>query len=240
MKEKILTWLLESAEPWTRYRTWMDLCGLAEDDARVKAARLEMLSHPQVQVLIHETAAWPETVLQRHNDAHHPLHKLSTLADFGLRVGDGDIAFLVDMVMEHISEEGMPQSLLNISPAFGGSGENMWGWIACDAPVLLYALASIMGCDDSRLQRAAAYLANLSEENGWRCFTSPTMGKFHGPGRRCDPCPITTLYALKALAQFPGMIESRAARQGVEMLLGHWEMRKEKKYYLFGVGGFYR
>jgi hypothetical protein len=52
----VIEWLLESDEPWTRYRTLVDLLDQPEDDAGVQAARAEMLAHPQVQVLIAEAA----------------------------------------------------------------------------------------------------------------------------------------------------------------------------------------
>jgi hypothetical protein len=66
-----IEWLLASDEPWTRYRTLVDLLDRSEDDAEVQAAREEMLAHPQVQGLIDEAAAWPGFALKRHNDAKH-------------------------------------------------------------------------------------------------------------------------------------------------------------------------
>jgi hypothetical protein len=66
------------------------------------------------------------------------------------------------------------------------------------------------------------------------------MGKYKGPGRREDPCPIVNVYALKALSMAPDHIDGPAARAGVEMLLSHWEMRGAKKYFLFGVGTDFR
>ena len=47
-------WLLESDEPWTRYRTLVDLLDRPEDDAEVQAVRAEMLAHPQVQALVEQ------------------------------------------------------------------------------------------------------------------------------------------------------------------------------------------
>jgi len=73
-------WLLESDEPWTRYRTLLDLLERPEDDPEARAARTEMLAHPQVHKLITEAATWPGRPLKRHNDASHPLYAFSTLA----------------------------------------------------------------------------------------------------------------------------------------------------------------
>jgi hypothetical protein len=83
-----LQWLLESDEPWTRYRTRVDLLDQAEDDPEVRGARAEMLAHPGVQDMIAETATWGDRALKRHNDAGYPIYKFSTLADFGVRADD--------------------------------------------------------------------------------------------------------------------------------------------------------
>jgi hypothetical protein len=78
------------------------------------------------------------------------------------------------------------------------------------------------------------------DENGWRCVASPDLGKFKGPGRRSDPCPIVNVYALKALSLAPDLVDSPAARSGAEMLLWHWEHQGERKLYLFGIGTDFR
>ena len=51
-------WLLDSDEPWTRYRTMVDLLDLSESEPRVQQARSEMLDHPQVQALIDGANTW--------------------------------------------------------------------------------------------------------------------------------------------------------------------------------------
>ena len=84
-----IDWLLASAEPWTRYRVLVDLLDRPAGDPEVEATRLEMLSHPQVASLASDAAPWGQRPLKRHNDASHPIYKLSTLADFGIRAQDG-------------------------------------------------------------------------------------------------------------------------------------------------------
>ena len=240
MATDLIQWLLEAGEPWTRYRTLVDLLGWPEDDPDVRAARAAMLAHPQVQSLVAEAAAWPGRPLKRHNDAGHPLYRFSTLADFGVRADDPGMETAIEAVLAHQSAEGAFQSLLNIPQAFGGSGEEQWTWILCDAPTLLYALLA-MGCgDDPRVRRAVDHLVSLASDNGWRCVCAPELGRFKGPGRRTDPCPIANVYALKALAQVSELRDSPAAHAGTEMLLGHWERRAEVKFYLFGMGTDFR
>jgi hypothetical protein len=240
MKTELTQWLLESDEPWTRYRTLVDLLDRPEDDPQVQAARAEMLVHPQVQELIAEAATWPGYPLKRHNDASHPIYKFSTLADFGLRADDPGIAAGIEAVLAHQSPEGAFQSLVNIPKAFGGTGEDLWTWMLCDAPTLLYALLAFGLGKDERVQRAVDHLVSLVDENGWRCVAAPELGKFRGPGRKADPCPIVNVYALKALAQVPELLDSPATRAGAEMLLWHWEHQTERKIYMFGIGTDFR
>ena len=143
MTTELVKWLLESDEPWTRYRTLLDLLDRPEGDADVQATRAEMIAHPLIQALIAEAAAWPGYALKRHNDARHAIYKLSTLADFGVRAGDPGISASVKAVMAHQSPEGAFQTIVNIPKHFGGTGEDMWTWALCDAPTLLYALLAL-------------------------------------------------------------------------------------------------
>ena len=238
--QRPIPWLLESNEPWTRYRTLVDLLSRPEDDADVQIARAEMLAHPQVQALIAEAAAWPGYPLKRHNDAKHPLHKLAVLADFGLRADDPGMDKAIAAVMAHQSSEGAFQTIVLVPKAFGGTGEEMWTWMLCDAPTLLYALLGFGLGDDERVRAAVEHLTSLVRDNGWPCAASPDLGKFRGPGRKADPCPIVNVYALRALSQVPELLDSPATRAGVEMLLWHWEHQAERKIYLFGIGTDFR
>ena len=235
-----IDWLLASDEPWTRYRTLVDLEGLAENDERVQAARGEMLAHPAVGALVAENLTWGERPIKRHNDASHPIHVLSVLADLGVRADDQDMRPILDKVLAHQSKEGAYQSPLNIATAYGGTGEDRWSWILCDAPVVLHALLAMGLADEPGVRQAVDHLAALVDEGGWRCVAAPELGGFRGPGRRADPCPIANVYALKALSLAPDLLDSQATRQGAEMLLWHWEHQKERKLYLFGIGTDFR
>jgi hypothetical protein len=235
-----IQWLLESDEPWTSYRTLVDLLDCPEDTPEVEAARAEMLAHPQVQELVAEASTWPGYALKRHNDAKHPLYKWSILADFGVRATDPGLNAAIEDVMAHQSPEGAFQSLVNVSKTFGGTGEDAWTWVLCDAPTLLYALLALGLGDDERVQRAVAHLTSLVDETGWRCVGAPELGRFRGPGRKADPCPIANVYALKALSCVPRLLDSHATRTGAEMLLWHWEHQTERKVYMFGIGTDFR
>jgi hypothetical protein len=237
-----LDWLLQSSEPWTAYRTLLDLVGTPADDSRVQEAhqqslvRQDLLAHPAIQAMIQSSAEWGAAPLTRHNDSSHPIYALSVLADFGLHASDPGMQDWVDAVLSHQSPQGAFLSPLKIPAVYGGDDALAWNWIACDSPTLLYALQSLGLANDERVLAAAAHLARLVQENGWHCTAAPQIGKFRGPGRKADPCPIANLLALKALARLPGYASSPAVQTGCAMLLTHWEHRKETKYYLFGMG----
>ncbi len=254
-----IDWYLESGEPWTRYRTLIDLLHLPATHPGVVAAKQALVAHPQVTALIEHAASWPGYPLKRHNDAAHPLYALGTLADFGLRHGDHPgLDQAIERILAHQSNQGAFQTLTRIPQAFGGSGEDQWAWMNCDAPTLLYSLLTMGLENDPRVQQAAHHLSALVDENGWRCVVAPELGKFRGPGRKADPCPIANVYALKALAQFPAELtladssalqparlpeespHNLAIHKGAEALLDHWQTQRERKLYLFGIGSDFR
>lgn len=235
-----IAWLLACDEPWTRYRTLLDLLDTPADDPQVQQARAGMLAHPAVSSLINAAATWPGYPLQRHNDSRHPLHALGVLADFGLVASDPGMQNVIAQILAHQSPEGPFQTLANVPVAFGGTGEDLCTWMACDAPLLLSALIAFGLRQDERLPRAADHLLSLAQDGGWRCAVAPELGKFRGPGRKADPCPIANLLALRALAGLPEHHGSPAVQAGSEMLLSHWAQRNGQKYYLFGAGTDYR
>jgi hypothetical protein len=236
----LIAWLLECDEPWTRYRTLVDLLDHPESDADARAAREAMLAHPQVRALVAKAATWPGHALKRHNDASHAIYTLSTLADLGVRADDPGMEPVIDAVMAHQALEGAFQVLLNVPKAFGGTGEDMWTWVLCDAPTTLYALLAMGSADNERVRRASHHLASLYQDSGYHCLAAPELGRFKGPGRRLDPCPMANVYALKALAQDSALRDGRAAKSAAEMLLWHWEHREGRKLYLFGIGTDFR
>jgi hypothetical protein len=239
-----VTWLLGSEEPWTRYRTLLDLLNRPEQDSEVQAARSEMLGHAKVQGLARSTSAWGEQPLKRHNDASHAIYAFATLADFGVKAADTRELEGLDAgiaaVLAHQAPEGAFQTVVLLPKRFGGTGGGAWTWILCDTPTLLYVLL-IMGLErDARVQKGVGHLVKAVDSNGWHCAAAPELGRFRGPGRKEDPCPMANVYALKALAQVPALVDSPATRAGTEMLLRHWECQSERKLYLFGIGTDFR
>ena len=233
--ESLNKWLLEGP-PWVQYRTRMDLLGQSDDEPEVTAVRQALLAHPQVQALVDELATWPGSLLKSHKDAKHLLHKLTFVADLGLRADDPGMTQIIKRILSHRAAEGPFQVLVNINPRYGGTGQDQWAWMLCDAPLVLYALLQFGLEEDEYVQAAIHHLTGLIRENGWPCAVTPELGKFRGPGRKTDPCPYANLVMLKLLAQKPDWRDSNAARTGVETILTLWEQRKKRRPYLFAMG----
>jgi hypothetical protein len=238
MKDTI-QWLLEGG-PFVEYKTRTDLLGQSENEPEVVQSRKRMIEEPKIQLLLNELKNWPGTVLSSHKSASQPFHKLSFIADIGLRRDDPEINDITEKIFEHISDEGPFQLPTNIPKHYGGSGKSEWAWALCDAPIIVYSLAKFGLGKNEKVQEAAKYLVNLVHENGWHCVVSKELGRFRGPGRKEDPCPYATLAMLKMLAQFDEWKHSKETRVGAESLLGLWKRSMELHPYMFYMGTDFR
>ena len=234
-----IEWLL-SGEAWVEYHTRCDLLGQSHTDPQVRQARQAMLADPQVQALVIELSGWPGTVISSHKSAGQPFHKLTFLADLGLRDDDPGMPAIISRILEHQSAEGPFQLSANIPTHFGGSGENTWAWALCDAPLVVYALAQFGLENDPQVKAATAYLVDLARQNGWPCAVSKELGKFRGPGRKEDPCPFATLAMLKALSVMGEWHGSAECHAGAEALLGLWSDSLTQHPYIFYMGTDFR
>ena len=118
-----------SSSPYTEYNTRLELLNQSPSDPAVLSARREMIAQPQIQTLLKEVAHWPGDILKNHKDASHCVHKLAFLADVGLCLGDPEIDLIVERILAHQSQEGPFQVMVNINPAYGGTGEDQWAWM---------------------------------------------------------------------------------------------------------------
>jgi hypothetical protein len=227
-------------EPWVILRPLIDLENRAQDDPQVILAHQQTLQDPFIISLIDELQAWPGLVLSSHKSASQHYHKLSFLADIGLTKEDPGIQSILDKVMSHRSAESLFTLPINIPPHFGGTGETVWGWALCDAPILLYCLAKMGYKDHPWVLEGKAFLCACVKENGWPCQVCPALGKFRGPGRKEDPCPYVNLIMLKLLAQYPDELDRKESRIGCENLLHLWETSLEKHPYMFYMGKDFR
>jgi hypothetical protein len=231
-------WLLDGPA-FVRYRTLADFMDKPETDPDVKKSYKEMLADPLVAALIVEVNDWEnQPPLTRHNDAAHLLHKLVFLAELGVK--KDKLKQAVESILSHQSDEGAFQIRMQIPSRYGGDDIPKWTWVACDAPLVLYSLLSLGFGKNKQVKKAVDHLRSAVSENGYRCFVSPNLGKFRGPGRKDDPCPYVNLIALRAFAQIPELTDSESARTAAGTLLHHWERSRERKLYMFGTGRNFR
>lgn len=237
---KTINWL-QAGEPWVRFRTRLDLMKSDRNDPFVKQDYFALLKDPQISTIINELGEWPGKVITRHNDASLLLHKLSFLADIGFTTDHKPIQDIVNRIIKFKSEEGPFGVFLNIPAHSGGSGKDELSWLLCDAPSILYALVKFGMEEDDNVHQALKYLVLKARNNGWGCTAAISLGgKFHGPGKKDDPCPYATLLMLKVLAQTRTWKYSSAAYNGTEVLLDLWENSYNKHPFLFKMGSDFR
>jgi hypothetical protein len=234
-----IDWLLQG-EPWVVYRTRRDLLGQPEQHPQVRQAREAMLADPLVQGLIVELSGWPGTVIASHKSAGQPFHKLTFLADLGIKASDPGIETIIARILAHQSSEGPFQLPTNIPTHFGGTGEDTWAWALCDAPLTVYALTQFGLQGHPGVMAAASHLEALVRHNGWPCVVSKELGKFRGPGRKDDPCPFATLAMLKAFSAWAGDMDRHACHTGAEVLLNLWSESLIQHPYMFYMGTDFR
>jgi hypothetical protein len=239
MMQAPIEWLLEG-EPWVEYRTRLDLLDQFEENPQVRSARLALLINAQVQNLLAELSLWPGTVISSHKSAGQPFHKLTFIADLGLKAGDPGMDAIIARILKHQSAEGPFQLSTNIPVHFGGTGQDQSAWALCDAPLIVYALAKFGLTDDPRVKAATNHLVGLVRDNGWPCVVSKELGKFRGPGRKNDPCPFATLAMLKALSIMEEWRDSSECHTGAETLLNLWSESTTQHPYMFFMGTDFR
>lgn len=218
---------LESSEvPWVKYNL-LELLG--KDNSK----EFESLQNDKrIQSIIDDCIRWPDPPIKRHNDAHHPIHKIELLADFGLDTRDQWIKAICNLIINNRSEDGYFTSKIEIPERWGGKDTWTMEWMQCDSPVLLYALQQF-GIENEYTDETARMLVWGAENNGWRCRSS--VPKFRGPGKKDDYCPYGNLVSLKALS-LSKYKNTDAVQNGIDSHILHWENREGKKIYMFGIG----
>jgi hypothetical protein len=203
----------------------------------------EVLEDERIAALFESLREWPGRELKTHKDVTHPIHRLAMLADLGFTVDDPGVRDIVDRVFATGSPEGPFEIVIQIPTRFGGTGAPMSTWTLCDATVVAYALLAL-GADrlegGEAVGRAVEHLADRVTDHGWECCAAESLGRFRGPGRKEDPCPYGTLYALKMLSQTPPGEYREAKASGIATVFDLWDRRRETKPYLFGMGSDFR
>ena len=119
--EETIQWMLHGPA-WIRYNVLINLLDRKREDQQVISAYNDMLNDTNIISLLADVQDWEHILLKRHNDASHPVHKLSFLADIGISPQEPDLKSTVKKILKHRSEESPFQVLSNYPTNFGGSG----------------------------------------------------------------------------------------------------------------------
>ena len=230
--------ILEDGEVWLQYATKVNILKESKED--LTDLRTRALSDPKIRTYLNDIINYHDTLVSNHKSPELPIHKLLFLLEIGFDTNVPEIQMAIDKIMEKKDDNGIYQSLTNIPEHFGGSGENIFGWCLCDAPLLLLALLKA-GIDYERhIKQGVDYLLSFHGNMGFPCTVSKELGKFRGPGRKGDPCPYASLIMLKLTSAISEYRESEITINTSEVLLSLWENSLERHPYMFYMGTDFR
>jgi hypothetical protein len=199
-----------------------------------------MLADPRVRTLIDELSTWPGVTISSHKSASQPFHRLTFLADLGIRADDPGMPAIIERILAHRSTEGPFHLRMQVPARDGDTSEEQGAWALCDAPLVVYALIKFGLGAHPAVEAAVAHLAGLVRSNGWPCAVSKELGSFRGPGRKEDPCPFANLAMLKALSELDAWRDDRACPVGADTLLTLWAESQQRHPYMFFMGTDFR
>ena len=233
-----ITSILENGEEWLQYATRVNI--LKENKELLIGLRTQALSDPKIKAYLNDITDYHSILVSNHKNPDLPIHKLLFLLDIGLDTDVLEIQTAIEKIMEHKDVNGVYQSSTNIPKHFGGSGEDIFGWCLCDAPLLLLALFKAGVDYEKHIKQGVDYLVGFSKDTGFPCTVSQEFGKFRGPGRKDDCCPYASLVMLKLLSAIPEYRETQTAKNLVMGLLSLWENSLERHPYMFYMGTDFR
>lgn len=191
-----IPWLLES-NPWTRYRTMIDLLDYPVDNDDITDTLSNLVSHPQIQQLMDTAGQWFPQSVTRHNVPTLSHYTLATLVEFGLTVKHPLIKKLVDKVLMKWEDGAIAirQTLPEKGNGFTKPDPNADEWHAmpCDSPLITSVLLEA-GVNDNRLDKSISLIQKRwSDPNGWFCHFFFVEGQFK---KMQIGCPMAGLLAL--------------------------------------------
>lgn len=229
---------LDISETWLQFAVRLNLLNEKKED--LVELKGKVLNHQMIKSYLCDIIDFHGILVTNHKNPDLPIHKLLFLLDIGLDASVPEIKTAIDEIMKHKDGNGVYQSLTNIPKHFGGSGENIFSWCLCDAPLLLYALNKVGVDYQVHIKAGVDYLASFHKANGFPCTVSKELGKFRGPGRKDDCCPYATLIMLKLLLSISEYRDSEMAAICADSLLSLWENSMERHPYMFYMGTDFR
>lgn len=230
--------LLNISDDWLKYAIRLNLGH--EPKSNLVEIRNAALADSRIKRYLSNIASFHEILVTNHRNPDLPIQKLLFLIDLGFDSEVPEIKVAIDEILKHKDEFGIYQSMTNVPKHFGGTGEDVFSWCLCDAPLLFLALLK-EGMDyHEYIKPGVDHLVSLYRHNGFPCAVSPELGKFRGPGKRDDCCPYATLIMADLLSYIPEYRNSQVAITSVKALLSLWETSLNQHPYMFYMGTDFR
>lgn len=220
LKEELVEWLL-AGEPWTAYRTMIDLQDMDETDKTVLKAKEAVPKHPLIERIfkrLNKDGYWgtPKDIHTWWPKKDTTFWLLPVLADFGFTTEDNRIAGPCEYVFSTQLKSG----------GFGWDPPAKPG--DCHSAIIIESLAKMGLLQDPRLQGAYNWLIKRQRLDGG--FWCKDTGQICCPREREPSCAMATMFVLGALAQNPRLQDSGVATKGVDFLFTCWENRGKIRY----------
>ena len=230
--------IIENSEVWLQYAVRLN--NMNESKENLKDLRAQVISDAKIEKYLNDIIDFHSILVRNHKNPDLAIHKLIFLLDIGLDTDVPHIQSAINEIMVHKDRNGVYQSLTNVPKHYGGSGEDMFSWCLCDAPLLLYALLKA-GIDyEKHIKQGIDYLLDFYKPQGFPCTVSQELGKFRGPGKKSDCCPYATLIMLRLLISISEYKDSDIVKELADVLLSLWENSLEKHPYMFYMGTDFR
>lgn len=221
-------WLLNS-NPWTRYRTLVDLCDLPETDERVIEARKALVKDAKIIELIEDATQWFPEMPKRHDDSKMSHYKLRMLSDFGLTHQDEGIATIITKAQDNMDKElySIRQALPTKKPENDLEFES-WNALPCDSPLITYTLLALGDTSDKTLKSAEFFTKSWEKEDGWFCdlFFVKGQHKKYGVG-----CPMSGLFSMEIFDELNQDMLKEHVQHAYYPLKFHKELGKSLYYF---------
>jgi hypothetical protein len=226
LKLNPIDWLINS-NPWTSYRTLIDLSDKPLDSGEVIRAKQKLENDPLVKGLINETNQWFPVNATRHNVATLDHYKLRMLADFGFTKRDIGIQPIIDKAIEHL-ENGLLSIRQTLPFKSADPGIEEWHSLPCDMPILTYTLLRL-GETGAFIDRNVEHLKKQwKTKQGWFCHFSFVNSQFK---KLQIGCPMAGLMALEVFSLIPELMESEYTRNAYEPIKYHKEWGQSLYYF---------
>ncbi len=230
--------LLNCSDDWLKYAICLNLCDEPRDT--LFEIRKAALADNRIQKFLADVSAFHGMLVTNHKNPDLPIHKLLFLLDLGFDTEVPEIKAAVGEILKHRDENGIFQSMTNVPKHFGGTGEAVFSWCLCDAPLLLLALLKAGMDYREYIKPGVDYLVSRCRDNGFPCAVSPELGKFRGPGKKGDCCPYATMIMADLLSYIPEYRDSPVAHCCVNVLLSLWKNSLDQHPYVFYMGKDFR